>query len=438
MASCIMTKHGEELQYSFEYQTYEDNQELWFECEDNGLVWDNGSCSTMYIGKERQKIIVPNSGNYTAKIYSPSTEIKGGYGTSGTYWVNWHKYINGTLIIGDRVESIPEYFMCECENLSQITLSTRTILLNNIGDFAFYKTNVMGTNGRMDIRNIENIGIGAFSWCKNIREFRVRWSNEKYSIGDNGCLIDNGFFIGDGFYQAESIHTYPAGNPATSFSTDISSIKPYAFVGASNLKTISFDGGLGNGFLYYNDPPYYYDFPIQPFEGCDNLENIYVTDNSYYSQDGILMYNDTVIFAPPKNTIYTLGAICNGLGTIWTKAFPYNECLETIYLKSTCDTVDYLVNGYHLQNPFKNCLALRGFIIDSLNYNDITPFWIRDRRLRAYARNSENTEETIYSSDVDIIETDAFYGTRLTTLNIENGIEIQDSAIPDYVNIVRF
>ena len=157
------------------------------------------------------------------------------------------------VTLPSKIASIGSYAFEGCSMLSAITLPTT---LTTIGFKAFYGCESI-TTAYIPV-NVTSIGNGAFGSCSSLKSFSVNTKNTAYRA------IGSILFTRD----STTVVQFPAGISRTTFevkSSVFKSIAPYAFSGATNLKSMVFNSARTIG--------------ERAFEKCLGLTSIVIGDN---------------------------------------------------------------------------------------------------------------------------------------------------------------
>lgn len=232
---------------------------------------------------------------------------------------------NSSIPTDGSVTSIGSYAFSNI-NLTEINIPE---CITKIGNYAFSDCkNFIYINLP---NTITEIGSCAFYRCVNLQNFTI--PNSVTKIGSNA------------FYKCESITELEIPNSVTSINIS-------AFYYCKNLKNIVLGSGAESIGYYSLDS--FDDELIYTFTGCENLENIIVSNenNTYSSNNGVL-YNKAgtkIIYYPQgkRNTEYV---IYDGVTSIGDYAFYENKNIENVVLPDTVTQI-----GTY---SFANCINLK-------------------------------------------------------------------------------
>ncbi len=148
--------------------------------------------------------------------------------------------IQKTLHSGDDLSGLDMGNFARCYALSFTIPETVT----HIGDFTFMECPGVTGNPIVISKNVTYIGINAFaesyeSYCPSIT---VDPANPKYYSVNDSCLIERGTGINGG----DTFMVYASTHPQTEFAipNGVTSIHPYAFIGAYTLKSLTVPEGV--------------------------------------------------------------------------------------------------------------------------------------------------------------------------------------------------
>ena len=303
--------------------------------------------------------------------------------------------------------------------------------------------------------SVKTISPFAFTGCLNLKRIHVPESNEYFSNGPNGELLnkDGTRFIRYIPQDGESSYTIP---------DDIQSIEATAFEAAVQLKTLHIGKSLTT-------------FEFYLFENCFALERFDVSkeNQKFSSVDGILFskFHDELIACPLQhfdlngeiNTKYTVPPEVTKIGS---SAFADNSALCEVHISdgvkqidnmafASCDRLQIVTGGKNLEilgacafincaalkhfpfqdklrslgtEAFKNCFRLEG----AVNLKNL--FWGNIRK--GSFENCESISYVQLSNGISKIDDSAFKGcVQLSCIDIPKVDSIGKAAFQDCVNL---
>ncbi len=190
---------------------------------------------------------------YSRRTYIKSIIIQDGVTTIGYNAFYYCKNLEN-ITIPTTVTEINNYAFRDCDNLKEVIIPNG---VEKIGYRAFYSCSLL-----MNItipESVTSIDNGAFAYCPQISYITVDNNNQYYSNDEFGVLFNKD--------KTTLIH-YPIGNQRENYSIPdgVKTIEKEAFIGCSNLKTIT----MPNSVTTIGD---------SAFCGCTGFTNITLPDS---------------------------------------------------------------------------------------------------------------------------------------------------------------
>ena len=180
-----------------------------------------------------------------------------------------------SVIIGDNIESIENNAFYGCKNITQVYVNCK-----NIGYYAFRNS----TNLEKVIigKNVMNTRDAVFESCSKLSNFTLLSENiylNNVKIGHSLSLKEikvnednNKYMVEDGILfskDGSKIYVYPEGKIGETyvFDNNIKEIGDFAFCGCTNLKKINIPNTVNK-------------IGVRAFDSCSNLEEVYIDANT--------------------------------------------------------------------------------------------------------------------------------------------------------------
>ena len=171
------------------------------------------------------------------------------------------------VIIGDNVQTIPDYAFYNCSGLTSVTMGNH---VTSIGAYAF--SNCSGLTEITITNGVTSIGIYAFSSCSRLTT--VNWNATKCtSVGSyncwtfEGCTNLSNVIIGDNVQTIpDYAFCYCSGLKSVTMGNSVTSIGASAFYGCKSLTNIKIPDGLIS-------------ISEHVFDGCSGLKEVTIPDD---------------------------------------------------------------------------------------------------------------------------------------------------------------
>lgn len=228
------------------------------------------------------------------------------------------------VYLPDSVTSIGNYAFWNCQTHNIVIPNSVT----HIGKYAFLQSQIQKVNIS---ENVIEIGLGAFRYCKNLREIDVDINNANYSSVD-GALFNN---------DMTTLIQYPGGKyvyDGYTVPNGVTTIERYALA-YTNLETINIPGCVSNiGNYAFSDSQYLQSINVAQ----DNL--------NYSSINGVLFdkTKDSLITYPmgrhgvysiPDGTKYIKDAAFSGCQKLTAIIFPSSLMKIGSYAFQSCESL---------------------------------------------------------------------------------------------------
>jgi len=192
--------------------------------------------------------------------------------------------------------------------------------------------------------SVSKIGDSPFDACLSLTSINVHSGNKNYTS------VEGVLFTRD----MSSLVQYPCGKGEEYVMPEgVSTIKPYAFGGCSDVKNVTISSGVTTiedfafgdciNLLSINIPSKVETFGTAPFSGCLHLDSINVDDNnpSYIDIEGVLFNHEgtkLIQYACGHSHSYT---VPDGVDTIGTFAFYKCRGISAVTLPPSVTSIEY-------------------------------------------------------------------------------------------------
>lgn len=263
--------------------------------------------------------------------------------------------------------------------------------VTEIGEFAFF-----GCKGSSAITlpsGVTSIGDGAFAGISDVTAFTISGANANY-LTENGVLYNKAKTELLQYPKAKTATTFTVNSDAEVVSSNVNTIKSYAFYGCENLTQVNIN--------------YVSMVETLAFANCSSLETIYALgltnaeidafsntpwiENQLSNNGGKVVLGELlVLYAPENKTVMELSDWAIGISSIAEQAFALSD-IETIYIPGRVSRW----NEY----AFANAQELKDVYVEKMNSSLLNSLRVKEN---IFGGNHEDFKLHVTRSDSETI-----------------------------------